>query len=247
MLDSPSLSAAKYWPGEMSILANYAMVFAHAVVKGSSQGIFPFLLEIKDKNYDWLPGIEGGDIGPKIGFHAKENGYMLIHNVRVPKGNLLSKYVEISQDGTLKTVGDPRIGYGTMMYIRELISCSLPKLYGQVIVIAGRYALYRRQFKDKSKKEMPVIESQAQQETLLPRIAEYYAMAVAGNRIKEGSAQNSANIMKRNFSLLQETHSNLAFSKCLYSEIVHEGMEILRRSLGGHGTSYYSGVPQLMN
>lgn len=24
-------------------------------------------------------------------------------------------------------------------------------------------------------------------------------------------------------------------------------MEIIRRSIGGHGTSYYSGVPQLMN
>jgi len=47
--------------------------------------------------------------------------------------------------------------------------------------------------------------------------------------------------------LLQETHSNLAFSKGLFSEIVHEGMEIIRRSIGGHGTSYYSGVPQIMN
>lgn len=46
---------------------------------------------------------------------------------------------------------------------------------------------------------------------------------------------------------MQETHSNLAFSKCLYSEIVHEGMETLRRSLGGHGASYYSGIPQMLN
>jgi acyl-CoA oxidase len=28
---------------------------------------------------------------------------------------------------------------------------------------------------------------------------------------------------------------------------VQDGMEIIRRSIGGHGTSYYSGVPQLMN
>lgn len=46
---------------------------------------------------------------------------------------------------------------------------------------------------------------------------------------------------------MQETHSNLAFSKGLFSEIVHEGMETIRRSIGGHGTSYYSGVPQIMN
>jgi hypothetical protein len=70
---------------------------------------------------------------------------------------------------------------------------------------------------------------------------------VGGNKIREGSERNTSNITKNDFSLLQETHSNLAFSKCLYSEIVHEGIETLRRSLGGHGSSYYSGVPQILN
>ena len=71
ILDSPTLSAAKYWPGEMSFLANYAIILAQAVTNGKSQGVFPFLVEIRDKNYDCLPGIEAGDIGPKIGMHAK--------------------------------------------------------------------------------------------------------------------------------------------------------------------------------
>lgn len=29
--------------------------------------------------------------------------------------------------------------------------------------------------------------------------------------------------------------------------MAQDGMEILRRSMGGHGTSYYSGIPQIMN
>jgi hypothetical protein len=40
---------------------------------------------------------------------------------------------------------------------------------------------------------------------------------------------------------------NLAWSKGLFSELAQDGIEILRRSMGGHGTSYYSGVPQIMN
>ena len=40
-----------------------------------------------------MPGIEGGDVGPKIGFATNENGYMLMHNVRVPKNSLFNKYV----------------------------------------------------------------------------------------------------------------------------------------------------------
>ncbi len=82
---------------------------------------------------------------------------------------------------------------------------------------------------------------------MLPRIAEYYAITLAGNKIREVSELNKEKVLKSDFSLLQETHSNLAFSKGLFSELSQDGMEILRRSMGGHGTSYYSGVPQLMN
>ena len=72
-------------------------------------------------------------------------------------------------------------------------------------------------------------------------------MNIAGNKISKISSQNGQNVLKNDFSLLKENHSNLAFSKCLFSEIGQDGIEILRRSMGGHGTSYYSGVPQLMN
>ena len=70
---------------------------------------------------------------------------------------------------------------------------------------------------------------------------------MAGNKIRQVSEYNKEKVLKNDFSLIQETHSNLSFSKGLFSELGQDGMEILRRSMGGHGTSYYSGVPQLMN
>lgn len=94
------------------------MVFAQAIVNGKSKGVYPFLVQIKDSDLNWMPGIEGGDIGPKIGFHAKENGYMFFKNVRIPKNNLFNKYVDISKEGEFKIIGDPRVSYGTMMHIR---------------------------------------------------------------------------------------------------------------------------------
>lgn len=114
-------------------------------------------------------------------------------------------------------------------------------------MIGVRYSLFRRQFRDGKKEEVTILEYQTQQDKILTRIAEYYALSVSGTKIRLGSEANSENIRKKDFSLLQETHSNLAFSKCLYSEIVHEGIETIRRGLGGHGTSYYSGIPQLLN
>jgi acyl-CoA oxidase len=197
------LSAAKYWPGELSILANYAMVFAQAIVNGKSKGVYPFLVQIKDANYDWMPGIRGGDIGPKLGFHAKENGYMFLNNVRVPKTGLFNKYVQVSDNGEFTINGDPRVSYGTMMHIREIISCDLPKAYSVPIIIASRYSLFRRQFRNGKKEEVTIMDYQTQQDKVLPRIAEYFALSVGGNKIRAGSEQNSANILKNDFSLLQ--------------------------------------------
>jgi len=37
-----------------------------------------------------------------------------------------------------------------MMFIRQFISTSLPKIYGQAILIATRYSVFRKQFKNKS-------------------------------------------------------------------------------------------------
>jgi alkylation response protein AidB-like acyl-CoA dehydrogenase len=92
IINSPTPSSAKYWPGELSFFANHAIVFAQTWIKGKNYGVNPFFVPIKDQDYNWLPGIEGGDIGPKIGFHSKENGYCYFRNVRVPKNNLFTKY-----------------------------------------------------------------------------------------------------------------------------------------------------------
>ena len=61
------------------------------------------------------PGVEVGDIGPKIGLHSKDNGYLILKNVSIPRKNMLRRYVSVGADGELKIKGDPKIGYATMM------------------------------------------------------------------------------------------------------------------------------------
>ena len=134
-----------------------------------------------------------------------------------------------------------------MMYIREIISNVCPKAYAQVIIISTRYSMFRKQGVSQNKEELNILKYQTQQEKVLPRIAEYYAMTVDSSKTRNLCIENGQKVLKKDFSILQETHSNLCFSKCLFSEICQDGMEILRRSMGGHGTSYYSGVPQIMN
>jgi acyl-CoA oxidase len=58
-----------------------------------------------------------------------------------------------------------------MMHIREIISCTLPKAYSVPIIIAARYSLFRRQFRNGKKEEVTIMDYQTQQEKVLPRIA----------------------------------------------------------------------------
>jgi hypothetical protein len=49
-------------------------------------------------------------------------------------------------------------------------------------------------------------------------------MAVAGTKIAIVSQLNKEKVLQNDFSLLQETHSNLAFSKALFSELSVDGI-----------------------
>ena len=69
VLNSPTLTSAKFWPGSLGKSANHAMVFAQTLVKGKHIGLQSFIVPIRDfDNHAALPGITVGDIGPKLGF-----------------------------------------------------------------------------------------------------------------------------------------------------------------------------------
>ena len=65
-----------------------------------------------------LPGIKVGDIGPKLGYNFKDNGFLGFENVRIPRENILSRFVEVSKDGKVLQKGDPRIFYQIMIKTR---------------------------------------------------------------------------------------------------------------------------------
>jgi acyl-CoA oxidase len=92
--------------------------------------------------------VEAGDIGPKIGFHTKDNGYLILKDVVIPKSNMLRGFISVSKQGGIKKKGDPKVSYATMMRIRQIISCLYPKIYSQGLIIGVRYNLFRKQFKN---------------------------------------------------------------------------------------------------
>lgn len=72
-----------------------------------------------------------------------------------------------------------------MMFIRQYISTVYPKAMSQAISIAVRYSVFRKQFKNIKSQEIKIMDYQAQQHKLIPRIAEYFAMSIGGNVIRK--------------------------------------------------------------
>jgi len=146
-LHSPSIKAAKFWPGELGRYANYAAVCARLIIDGEDYGIQFFFVPIRDpKTHLPLPGVECGDLGNKIGYQSKDNGFMLFNNYRIPRTNLLSKFCQVSKEGNITLSGDPRLMYAVMLCMRMWIFCIVWRFSAYATIIAGRYAVTRRQF-----------------------------------------------------------------------------------------------------
>lgn len=126
--------------------------------------------------------------------------------------------MSVTKEGKLKIKGDPKVSYATMMHVRQHLSSSWPKAYALGITIATRYSMFRRQFKDSTNQEMKIIDYQLQQEKLITRAAEYYAISRAGERIKQLTDRNIRLVKeKEDFSLMAETHACLSLGKPYFS------------------------------
>lgn len=127
-IHSPTIKAAKFWPGGLGCHANHAVVYARAITLGKDYGVQPFLVQIRDmETHEPLPGIEVGDIGTKLGGNGIDNGYLFFDNFKVPRSAMLSRFVEITTTGKFKRKSDPRLLYQIMssMRLATIFGCGL--------------------------------------------------------------------------------------------------------------------------
>ncbi|RHY26624.1 hypothetical protein DYB32_007447 [Aphanomyces invadans] len=77
ILNSPTLTSRKWWPGGLGKTANHCVLHARLFLDGKDRGVQAFLVPLRDTaTHRTLPGITLGDIGPKIGFQSVDNGYV---------------------------------------------------------------------------------------------------------------------------------------------------------------------------
>lgn len=194
-----------------------------------------------------------------------DNGFLLLNQVKVPHVNMLSKFSGIDPN-TNKYVrpGSASLVYGTLTWVRSHIVLQSGAVLARGVTIAVRYTTIRRQFQDRDAKgtvgENPVLNYSMVQMRLLPLLAATFALHFTGQGMMELYAANqkkmNTDVGKASASnrsagpeelnpgtdLLADLHATSCGLKALASTTAAEGLEMCRRTCGGHGYSSFSGI-----
>lgn len=241
VLNSGPVTGMKWWPGSLGKTSTHAVVMATLMVGEENCGIHPFIIQVRDlTTHQPLPGVEVGDIGPKLGFNMLDNGFLRLRDLRIPRDNMLMRYAQVSPDGLFTRSRDRRLGYGTMMFTRAIITTGVARRLAAAVTIAVRYSCVRRQSsieKGQGQPEVKVMEYQTQQYKLLPQVAAAYALTLAGRAMLELYFQVDGEVEAGREGALAELHALSAGLKAVASAMAMWGVEACRLACGGHG--YY--------
>ncbi|BGP19965.1 hypothetical protein JCM10213v2_008096 [Rhodosporidiobolus nylandii] len=237
VLHSPSVSSTKWWIGALGLLATHGVVQARLFIEGKDHGPHLFLVQLRDLDtHASLPGIEIGEIGPKVhgAMAALDNGYSDIH---IPRGNMLARFARVKEGGKYVRVGHAKAAYGGMVFIRARMVGGAGWALAKGATITTRYLFQRRQFSSASSAHSP---SGEQQVIRYPSV--YMRLTLHGHLT---AALSSSPTAPATSALLAETHALTAGLKVYCSTAAVEGLETLRRAMGGHGFLASAGVGRL--
>nr|XP_006136581.1 peroxisomal acyl-coenzyme A oxidase 1 [Pelodiscus sinensis] len=247
ILNSPTVTSIKWWPGGLGKTSNYAIVLAQLYTQGQCKGLHAFIVPIRQMGtHEPLPGITVGDIGPKFGYDEMDNGYLKMDNFRIPRENMLMKYAKVEPDGTYVKPLSDKLTYGTMVFIRSLIVGDSARSLCRACTIAIRYSSVRHQSElTPGEPEPQILDYQTQQYKLFPLLATAYAFHCVGAYMKKTYHRITGDINQGNLRELPELHALSAGLKAFTSWTANAGIEECRMACGGHGYSRCSGLPDI--
>ena len=248
VINTPSLTSAKWWPGGLGHTATHAIVYANLMLNKKNYGPHPFMVQLRSLiDHKPLPNIMLGDLGPKQGYNSMDNGYAIFNNIRIPRMDMLMGFAYVSSSGEYsKKVGAEKIAFGIMLDVRARICINSAYVLARVLTISIRYSCVRVQgFVDPSGRdamERSVIDYPTQQRVLMPLLALAYALQFTGEDVKRFYSSYTES---GDSSMLSELHASSAGLKSYITAHVSEGMEQCRKMCGGHGFLVNAGFAEL--
>ncbi|XP_013188651.1 probable peroxisomal acyl-coenzyme A oxidase 1 [Amyelois transitella] len=247
VINTPTLTAYKWWPGGLAHTTNYCIVVAQLYIKDKCLGVHPFIVQLRDlETHQPLPGIKLGEIGPKLGFQTANNGFLAFDNVRIPRKNMLMKNSQVLKDGTFVKSQNDKLTYGTMVMVRVTIVRDAAYCLASASTIAVRYAAVRHQSQPKPNEPEPqILDYLTQQHKLFIHIATSHAFRIVGDWLWDTFVQVNLDMRKGNMDQLPELHALACCLKAVSSLDASLGVEQCRLACGGHGYMASSNFPVL--
>uniref|UniRef100_A0A8C5FWB9 Acyl-coenzyme A oxidase n=1 Tax=Gadus morhua TaxID=8049 RepID=A0A8C5FWB9_GADMO len=240
VMHSPTVTSIKWWPGGRNPLF-LPLIFLSIPLSASLFDLF-----LSGFALPTCSGIVIGDIGPKFGFDAVDNGYLKLEHVRIPRENMLMKYAQVKPDGSYVKPLSSKLTYGTMVFIRSLIVGNAGIVLSQCCTIAIRYSAVRHQSEIRAGEAEPqILDYQTQQHKLFPLLATAYAFLFAGQYMIDTYNRISGDINQGDLSEMPELHALSAGLKAFTTWTANTGIEVCRMSCGGHGYSRSSALPDI--
>ncbi|KAG2520127.1 hypothetical protein BBO99_00005720 [Phytophthora kernoviae] len=228
VIDSPTLTSRKWWPGGLGKTATHAIVHAKLLIDGESKGVQAFIVQLRSlESHMPLPGIEMGDIGPKVGFNSLDNGYAVFRNVRA---YLILKLSFVLGAATTITT---RFSAARVQGRKSKTNAESVKSAESEFVLTN---------------ENQVLDYQNQQHALLPLVALAYAANFAGRAMTAMHDDTLALVKSNHGSIttkITEVHAISSGLKAWLADRVNDGIEQCRRLCGGHGFLQSSNLAHL--
>ncbi|XP_021963097.1 peroxisomal acyl-coenzyme A oxidase 3 [Folsomia candida] len=257
ILHTPDFEAAKCWSANLGKTANYAYILAQLYTPdGECHGLHGFVVPIRDKQMNPLPGVTIGDMGAKIGLNGLDNGFMMFDNYELDIEGLLDKTGTVTPEGTyispikdtkkrfsasLGVLSGPRFGIVGLVVANASIAIS----------IAIRYSAVRRQFGPDGSPELPVIEYQMQQCRLFPLLAGCYVFKCFSRYLFDTLfefilSQFNPDISAEERAVMgAELHGISAAAKPVAGWLARDTVQESREACGGHGYLKAAGIGRL--
>lgn len=188
VLDSPTISSTKFWPGGIGYSATHAIVIAKAVIRGQDHGPHPFVMQFRSvDDHKALPWIDLGDIGLKFGYNETDNGFARFDQVRIPREHMLMGNAESKKDGSYIKPQHRKLFYHTMTFGRMNIAYVVAFQLAQAVTIAIRYSVVREhgvgQEEAGHAQEYTIMSYKSQHARLLALMAQAFAIHFASKSV----------------------------------------------------------------
>lgn len=246
IIDSPTITATKWWIGMAGQTATHTVVIAQTIIDGKKVGLNWFVVQLRSKYSGELePNVQIGDIGQKVGHTGVDNGWIQFRQKRIPRSDMLTKWVSLDRNGNYTPAPNPAVMYATLIPERLSLVHVTTQMISQALTIATRYSVVRRQ----GNKDQQIMDYQSHYVKIIPAIAFMYMVKSTSsvlsdqfNVLTDGGKMEPVVYLNH----MGDMHAMSACLKGLTGWYATDILETCRRSCGGHAYSTYNAIGHII-